>query len=358
MTTALLCLLHSLTAAAVLRGALPATRAPPPLMSVGLDPGESQPSTAPLYAMMERLLRRAERSPPVRALASRWLTMAPAELAENALIIGRNVVGDFENGAELLDCAEQQTGASLSPRAYGALMRLGEAEERHAEVLALLGRMRAKGGEPSASMYLAAMQAAAELGDWGGVARLFSEYAGTDDSAEILELIGNPEVVAAFKAEITSETDSSQPTKLTPFDTDALRLALHAHCARGDLAMAKAVLVRARELGCALNQDSYKAIIGLALSRKSIEPVASLSLVDAALSLRDWAEPALLETQARVSKLSRAEKDLFTYSICGVGLLGLLIWLSLPAQPGAVGAAEHAHVFSNSLTGFDHLDAL
>lgn len=204
-------------------------------MSVGIGPGEPQPSAAPIYRKIDELLRRSEQSPSVRALKSHWLTMAPGELVENTLVIGRSLVGNFDKGAELLDCAEEQTGASLSPRAYGALARLGEDEQRHAEVLALLGRMRAAGGEPGPSMLLTAMRAAAQLGDWGGVSRLFAEYAGTDDAVEALELIGDVSVVREMEAELRGGFLSTRSTKLTMADTEALRLALHAHCARGDM---------------------------------------------------------------------------------------------------------------------------
>ena len=94
----------SLAASALVHGV--PLRAPAARMSVH-SPGES----SALYGLLDRLLRRAERSPSVRALTSRWLTMAPDALAENALVIGRNVVGDFEQGAELLDAAGPQLRA-------------------------------------------------------------------------------------------------------------------------------------------------------------------------------------------------------------------------------------------------------
>merc|ERR1719356_1721688 len=81
--------------------------------------------TTQLYATMDRLLRRAERSPSVRALSKQWLTMPPEELVENALVIGSKLVGSFSEGCRLLGQAEEYAGLMLSPRAYAALMRMG-----------------------------------------------------------------------------------------------------------------------------------------------------------------------------------------------------------------------------------------
>jgi hypothetical protein len=210
---------------------------------------------------MDELLRRAERTPSVQVLTSHWLTMAPGELVENALIIGRSLVGSFDKGAELLDCAEEQTGSALSPRAYGALARLGEDENRHAEVLALLGRMRATGGEPGPSMLLAAMRAAAQLGDWGGVSRLFAEYARTGDCPEALELIGDASVVRELEAALRVGAPSARPpAQLTMADTEALKLALHAHCARGDVEMVTATLHQVRKLTHPAGSDPFFTI--------------------------------------------------------------------------------------------------
>ena len=39
-----------------------------------------QPDTTELYATMDRLLRKAERSPRVRTLKQQWLTMPPEEV--------------------------------------------------------------------------------------------------------------------------------------------------------------------------------------------------------------------------------------------------------------------------------------
>jgi len=342
----------TLTATTLLRG--PPMRVRDVRMAVGLGPDEPQPSAAPLYSMMNRLIRKADRTPSVRALTSRWLTMAPEELVENALILGRSFVGDFEQGAELLDIAEEQTGVALSPRAYGALMRLGAAEARHAEVLALLGRMRASGGEPGPTMLLSAMHAAAEIGDWGGVSRLFAEYAGTDDAVEALELIGDPEVVREMEAELgLTQAAAAQPSKLTVADAEALRLALHAHCARGNKAMVALSLKRARELNLALDGQSYMHLFNLARGRKSAEPLSGLRPADLVRSLSDWADPLLFTAQARVSRLTRADRELFTYALCGVGCVALLCALLSGDAP-----AEGPAAFSNTLTGFDMLDAL
>jgi hypothetical protein len=322
-------------------------------MSVGTGRGEPQRSAGPIYGKVSELLRRAEqRSPSVLALRSHWLTMAPGELVENALVIGRSLVGNFDKGAELLDCAEEQTGASLSPRAYGALARLGEDEQRHAEVLALLGRMRAAGVEPGPSMLLTAMRAAAQLGDWGGVSRLFAEYAGTDDAVEALELIGDISVVQELKTELRGGAPSNRVPKLTAADTEALRLALQAHCARGDVQMVGAVIRSARELDSALDLNSYKRVLGLALSQKSAAALTALRLSDAGRSLREATAPIFIAMQARASRMSRSEKELFTVTAsAAVGVI-LLAWLASSGETGQAGFS------SDGLSGFEHIDAL
>ena len=78
-------------------------------------------------------------------------------------------------------------------------MRLGEAEEKHVEMLALLARARGLGVEPSAGMLRLSMKAAAALGDWGAVSRLFAELAHMDaEAAARLEAYGAPETLDAL----------------------------------------------------------------------------------------------------------------------------------------------------------------
>lgn len=330
----------SLAASALVHGV--PLRAPAARMSVH-SPGES----SALYVLLDRLLRRAERSPSVRALTSRWLTMAPDALAENALVIGRNVVGDFEQGAELLDAAEEFAGAPLSCRAYGALMRIGEADGRHAEVLALLGRMRASGVEPGQSMLLCAMHSCAAIADWGGVSRLFAEYAGTTGDAEALELIGDPAIVEQIKLELRADEAAERPTKLGQSDTDALRLALRAHCARGDSALVAATIERARELDLALDRASYQQLLALALARKSTAPLQLLRPSDLGASARDWVEPAFFSARSAAAGLPKADKELLAIGLSTAVLLALAVAALSGGGSGGGEEAAVAREFSN-----------
>merc|ERR1712113_569532 len=204
-------------------------------------------NTAALYTTMDKLIRSSKRNhPSVRALSKRWTTMSPGELVENALVIGKSLVGNFSQGCALLAEAEDTVGVCLSQRAYAALMLLGQAEQKPLKVLGLLSRLRAHNVKPSPVMLRTSMVAAAELKDWGAVSRLFSEYAGSDSPVEALELIGPPQIIDDFRASFTSEDDATD--KLTPADVDALRLALRAHCARGDTALVVTALRQMRKL--------------------------------------------------------------------------------------------------------------
>jgi len=244
-----------LRARALAAGPLP-LRVPPPRMTASpLPPSDSRSSeSAALYSKMERLLRapKAKASPLVRSLTRNWLTLPPEELVENALVIGRSLFDTFDDGFELLEAAEHVAGGALSARAYGGLMRIGEAEGRHADVLALLGRMRASGAPPGPAVMLAAMHAAASLGDWGCVSRLFSEYAGDDGAAAPLEVLGEPAAVEELEEALRGCSPLTPGAALTRYDTEAIRLAVRAHCARGDGALAEARSIRDEEKTIAL----------------------------------------------------------------------------------------------------------
>jgi len=77
----------------------------------------------------------------------------------------------------------------VSAKAYYALCRLAVAEQRPLDVLALLARARGQEVERTGSLLLIGMQAAAELEDWGAVARLYAELATGPEAAAELALL-------------------------------------------------------------------------------------------------------------------------------------------------------------------------
>ena len=96
---------------------------------------------------------------------------------EVTLVSGKLILENFDEGLELLLLAEEESEFALSSPAYTALMRLGLVEGRNADVLALLGRLQARGTELSSGAILSGMKAADAMGDWGAVARLFGDSA-------------------------------------------------------------------------------------------------------------------------------------------------------------------------------------
>jgi len=287
--------------------------------------------TAALYVTMDNLIRCSERSPSVRALSKRWTTMPPGELVENALIIGRSLVGNFSHGFALLDQAEDAVGLGLSQRAYAALMLLGQAEQEHIQVLGLLGRLRGHDIDPSPSMLRTAMSAAAELEDWGAVSRLFSELAGSDSPVEALELIGPPDVIDELRTAAVCETDDAG--RLTAADADALRLALRAHCARGDSALVVSTLRRMRKLECALTTANYAGLIRLA-SIGNMSPIRALRTLDLWRSLSSAFEPQLFTILNMVTRLTRSDRELILLAVFAT-LGSTMLSVMLTAAEGA-----------------------
>merc|ERR1712083_633720 len=106
--------------------------------------------------------------------------------------------------------------------------------------------------------------AAADLGDWGGVSRLFNELAGSDNCAEALEFIGKPAVIEDYRQQL-AESDN-ELAMLTRQDTEAMQLALRAYCSRGDTLLAEKALRRMRELGCPLQASTFQSLLELARS--------------------------------------------------------------------------------------------
>uniref|UniRef100_A0A7S4B2N7 Pentacotripeptide-repeat region of PRORP domain-containing protein n=1 Tax=Chrysotila carterae TaxID=13221 RepID=A0A7S4B2N7_CHRCT len=263
-----------------------------------------------------------------------------SQLVENALVIGATLVGSFRQGCELVAQAEEHAGLMLSPRSYAALMQLGLAEQRWLEVLGLLGRVRSRGMTPSAGMLRASMRAAANIGDWGAVCRLFNELAGAEKSSEALELIGSPKVLAELRAELGgAEEDAKRLVSLTPADADAIRLAMRAHCARGDTALVTAALLRMRELGCGLGVANYVDIFELAVKKRALSALQAITPQDVAFSVGSALEPKIFALRNTAANMPRADKE----------LLVLVAGAALAA--GAIAAASHV----NSAPDIDHL---
>ena len=187
---------------------------------------------------METILRAAEKGPRAamaRAINSRWFDLEPAALVENVLV----ATGlDFE-AASLVELAEEEAELTLSPAAYAATMRLGEAEENTSDARAPRARARprrrAVGGD------------AAAVDEGGGGARrlgrrlrLFAELARMDaEAAARLEAYGAPETLDALP-----DVDEKKIVGDAAADT-SLSLALQAHCERGG---GKAAVAAIREL--------------------------------------------------------------------------------------------------------------
>ena len=131
-----------------------------------------------LYSKIERVLTRAKRNGSLalnartaRALSQRWLELSPSELVEATFVSGALILEGFDEGFEILLEAEEVAACNVSAKAYYALCRMALAEERSLDVLALLARTRGRDVPRTEGLLLVAMEAAANLEDWGGVAR-------------------------------------------------------------------------------------------------------------------------------------------------------------------------------------------
>jgi len=179
-------------------------------------------------------------------------------------------------------------------------------------------------------MLRTAMAAAADLGDWGAVSRLFNELAGSDNCAEALELVGSPAIIEDYRRRLLSSRDE-ELSALTRQDADALRLALRAYCSRGDALLAGKALRAMRELGCPLCASGYLSLLQLARSGSS-GPLRSLGAGDVSLSLTSALEPRIFAARNAVASLARADQEL----VALVVLSGALV----VAAGVALGAGE------------------
>lgn len=250
---------------------LPA-RHPPPSMVASHN-------TDLLYVKLQSLLRRAKGSFGGRAVGKNWLDTPPDRLVEASFVVGRPFLDGFDEGLELMALAEQDSGLKLPASAYAALMRLGLAESRHADVLGLFGRAQAQGVRFSSGTIVCAMRAADALADWGAVARLFSQLAllGETDAAQGPTEEETTELeVVSFGRAVPGATGSILPPASTPTVTDAFALALRAHCERGDSSRAAGVIESMGERGAALPLGAYGHIASLVKRTSSPAVLAAL----------------------------------------------------------------------------------
>ena len=314
----------------------------------------SSDPTKPLYSKIEKLIRSSNKSSRVQALSQRWTTLPPDELVENVFVIGKEIVTDYSTGCELLALAEEQADLSLNTRAYAALMRSGQAEERPTDVLMLIARSRALGMQPSRTMLATAMECASQIADWGAVARLFGEYAGSESDTVALELIGaSPAVLSEIRtAAETAALDEDEPeqctiegdercTPLAPRDQRAMQLVLRAHCMRGDSPLVAATIKRMRKTMCPIPNEGYAALWDMSDKRALL----ALTPQDLWLSLSDATELQGLRLSATTGFVSRAEREL-ALIVLGVVVIGLAGYqLNLATIPAEVDPFEASGLF-------------
>jgi hypothetical protein len=310
---------------------------PPSRSRVVLPQCAATSSTAPLYSRLEAVLQRARKQEGslgarlAAALLQRWTTSDVAELVEATLVSGNVLLTDgFNEGLELLLEAEETADVVLGGKAYAALMRLGGAEGRPEEVLMLLARARARGIEHSDGALLNGMSAAAELGDWGAVARLYAELeSGPEEAAKEameLECFSLAPQASELLEEVRVERSAAEATRIKstpppPKDeappplTAALHLALRAHCERKDVVRAVAVLNRMRSCEAALEAGEYGMLLALAQdSGKPLNILRALSPSDVSRSFASVVEPKLYALTNKVgveaSALGRVERQI------------------------------------------------
>jgi len=314
----------------------------PPLMS---EPAAT--ASKALYWELETLLKDAEAGPrggAARALRKQWLELSPAELVETSLILGASIGVDFDRGLRLLYIAEDELDAVVSARGYSALMRLCVGAEQHEECLRLLARARAQDVTDSPGVLLYAMESAGALGDWGAVARLSDEYEGCADgcgvgdaSALQLEMIGSPEVLAEIYA-LTETAPSAETTgkSLVVATSGAQKLALRAHCKRGDVVRASRALEALRTQGVALDAASFNDLIELARQGGTRPVVDALRPGDLTRALGAALEERLLQLSRVPAMLANDELEIAVVGGAAVVLIALAGAAAVVFSPPAV----------------------
>ena len=330
-----------------------ALRVPPPRCCAA-----AAASTKQLYSQIDSALRRARSkagssgnglaASTAKSLGNRWMDLAPAELVEATLVSGGLILDSFDEGLAILQEAEDGAALNISGKAYSALMRLAQAEERHVEALSLLARTRAYAVERTDGLLLSAMRAAAELEDWGAVARLYAELAEGEMAAAALAMELETYADAAVLAELRGSSEVTEAEAAELELAQALSLALQAHCERGDVPRVIRLLERKRKRGAAVESDEYSRLWKLALRSKSAAPLAALTPLDLRRSLDRIVEPRVFAVRNKVGLVA-----------ANLGSVERIIALAIAA--GAVVAA--AVVVTGGLGGSDDaataaLDAL
>ena len=188
-----------------------------------------------LYSKIEAVIKRAKMDElrplgarTARALSQRWLELSSGELVEATFVSGALVLRDFDEGLEILLEAEEGADVEVSAKAYYALCRLAVAEQRPLDVLALLARARGQEVERTGqevertgSLLLIGMQAAAELEDWGAVARLYAELATGPEAAAELALLYESFAEPTILEELQRSRGDSDAGSLAQVRSDA-----------------------------------------------------------------------------------------------------------------------------------------
>ena len=316
------------------------------LIALAASFGGGPPSTQRLYEKIDATLRRARNQEGgtgarfARSLGNRWTEMEPDKLVEATLVAGKAVLEDFNEGFELLSEAEDGAHLNMSGTAYSALMRLASSEERPVEALALLARTRAYSVERTDGLLLSAMKAAADLDDWGAVARLYAELAEGEDAAmmyamELETIASDPVVLDQMRSAFGSGAKEAYKPPPPNEHVQALSLALQAHCERGDLSRVIALVERKRMRGAALAPAEYGRLWRLARRSGQPAPLLALRPVDLQLSLDELVQPRLWQVQGQFG-MAMASLGVVERSIAA-GLAAVLV-IALVATAAGSGA--------------------
>ena len=335
----------------------------PPIRCCATGPA----STKELYSKIDGIIRRARSKTDdrlaasiSRALGNRWLEMEPEKLVEATVVSGTVLLDSFDDGLDLLIEAEEGAALNSTATTYSALMRLALSEEKPVEASALFARARSLAVESTDGLLLSAMSAAALLGDWGAVARLYAELAESPEyaamEAALLETMApqDPSVLEELREAMGAGATAAKPAPPQNLElAQALALALRAHCERGDVTRVVELLERARSRGAALEADEYQRLVTLATQTKRPQVLLALQPIDLQRSLAAAIEPKLFEVQSKVglaaAGLGRVERQI----VAGVGVAAVLATIVL-ALSGGGDAPLSTDVFDT----LDNMDTL
>ena len=227
-------------------------------------------------------------------------------------------------------------------------------------MLALLARTRAFGVDASDGLLVGGMRAAAELEDWGAVARLYAELTEGPEAAaraavELETRSNDPKVLDELRKESNGGMDV-RPIDAPPTPNElaqALTLALRAHCERGDVTRVVALVEKKRRRKAPLSTDEYGQLLRLAQRTGTPSPLLALKPTDLKRSLDDAVEPKVWEFVNTVgvlgSALGRVERGLVA------GVMGAVVLSSIVLLTGgfdAAGPSYSTSVFADLPAGF------